>query len=331
MNYDLWSNSFKDENIAVDVTLTNNLVLSDNNYENVKTPIKSDSSVTGLKIDPVEVAVDTTAAVPKILSRWKQTEIPVTTFKKGRDQMKITEWGPYDNRYPIAFLNNIDSNDVYHFSILGPNGTWSIRNYKDLRHITSMEGTFPAEISAQKTGNDVQLELEYNGGTFVGRFGKKQAAGKHIFAFRDYQPEINWTVNWYQWDAAHDPNKNYEQFRSVFSGEPVKTEQAKKIDYTWWGNIGKNLPADSFAIVATGNVEVEKGRYRLSVTADDIVKVFVDNKLIIDFWDVSKYKNDEDTYHEAFIDLNGNHQVRIEHAENSGYATLIFKITPVTN
>jgi hypothetical protein len=117
----------------------------------------------------------------------------------------------------------------------------------------------------------------------------------------------------------------------VYANTPVKTEQAKKIDYTWWGPIGKNLPADSFAIVATGTVDVEKGMYKLSVTADDIVKVFVDDQLIIDFWDVVKYKYDEDTYHEAFIKLNGKHNIRIEHAENAGYATLIFKIIPVNN
>jgi hypothetical protein len=136
-------------------------------------------------------------------------------------------------------------------------------------------------------------------------------------------------VNWYSWDAAHDPNKNYELFKTVYNNSPVKTEQAKKIDYTWWGAIGKNLPADSFAIVATGTVVVEKGSYQLSVTADDLVKVFVDDRLVIDFWDVTKYKNDEDTHHNATVQLNGRHNIRIEQVENSGYATLIFKLIPL--
>ncbi|MEO6253549.1 MAG: right-handed parallel beta-helix repeat-containing protein [Ferruginibacter sp.] len=330
MNYDLWYNNFKNENIAVDVMLTYGLTFSDNKYENVKTQLKKDSAVEGIRIDPTDL-VDTTAVIPEILSIWKKKDIPAAGFKKGRNQIRITEWGPYDYHYPIIFLKKIDSNNVYYFDVLGPKGKFKIKKSKDVTNISIGEGTFPAEITAQGTGNDVQLELEYNGESFTNRFGKKQPAGNYIFTFRDFHPDINWTVKWYSWDAAHNPNKNYEQFKTVYANTPLRTEQAKKIDYTWWGAIGKNLLADSFAIVATGTVDVEEGMYKLSVTADDIVKVFVDEQLIIDFWDVSKYKYDEDTYHEAFIKLNGKHTIRIEHAENAGYATLIFKINPINN
>jgi hypothetical protein len=55
----------------------------------------------------------------------------------------------------------------------------------------------------------------------------------------------------------------------------------------------------------------------------------VDGKLKIDFWDASKYKYDEDTHHNATVELNGKHDIRIEHVENSGYATLIFKLVPL--
>lgn len=331
MNYIFYGNSFKDENIAYDLTLSRDLSLSKSEYENVRTTVKKDSTVEAMRIDPGDLT-DTAAVIPKILSTWKRNTIPVTTFEKGRNQIRITEWGPYpyDRPYPYIFLKKIDSNDVYHFDIVGPvKGNWSVSNSNDLRHITSMEGTFPAEIKAQKTGNDVQLQLQYSGETFTGRFGAEQPAGTYIFSFRDFQPDINWDVNWYKWDAAHNPNKNYEQFRSVYTNTPVKTEQVKKVDYTWWGSIGKNLPADSFAVVASGTVEVEKGNYQLSVTADDLVKVFVDGKLMIDFWDVSKYKYDEDTHHKATVELNGKHNIRIEQVENSGYATLIFKLIPL--
>jgi len=333
MKYDLWVNSFKNEAIALDLNLTRDIVLYKNRFENVKTQIRKDSSVENLNIDPDDLS-DSTAMIPPIIDAWKKKDIPLSSFAKGRNQIRITEWGPYPytHPYPYVFLKKIDSNDVYHFDVLGPkNGTWSVWKTNDLRHITGMEGTFPAEIKAQKTGNDVQFQLQYIGETFTGRFGAEQPAGTYIFSFRDFQPDINWNVNWYTWDAAHDPNKNYDQFKTVYNNTPVKTEQTKKIDYTWWGEIGKKLPADSFAIVATGTVEVEKGTYQLSVTADDLVKIFVDNKLVIDFWDVSKYKYDEDTHHNATVELNGKHTIRIEQVENSGYATLIFKLIPFNN
>jgi parallel beta-helix repeat protein len=328
MQYNFWENNFTNETVAFDLNLSTGITLYKNAYENVKTVIKKDSSVKELYIDPYEIA-DSTTAIPEIIGTWKKTQIPATAFKKGRDQVKITEWGPYDFRYPIIFLKKIDSNNIYYFDVLGPKGNWKIKNSKDLTNISMHEGQFPAALTIQKNGTDVQLNLEYVGEGFTDQFGKTQAGNKpYEFAFRDFQPEINWNVNWYKWDAAHDPNKNYELFKTVYNNNPVRSEQAKQIDYTWWGAIGKDLPADSFAIVATGTVVVEEGSYIISVTADDLVKVFVDDKLVIDFWDVSKYKYDEDTHHEAAVTLNGRHNIRIEQVENAGYATLIFKIKP---
>ncbi len=331
MKYLIYDNDFKNEKIGLDLTMTTD-ILGHNSFTNTEIPIKKDSTVVGFNtdadIDPVRI-VD---AQSKLVENWKTKSIPSSPGTEGRNQIRITEWGPYpyDHPYPYIFLKKIDSNDVYYFDVLGPaTGSWSVWKTNDLRHITSMEGNFPAEIKAQRTGPDVQLQLQYTGEGYTGRFGAEQPAGTYIFSFRDFLPDINWEVNWYSWDKAHDPNKNYEQFKTVYNNNPVKSETAKKIDYTWWGSIGKNLPADSFAIVATGTVEVEKGKYRLSVTADDLVKIFVDGKLIIDFWDVTKYRYDEDTHHTAVVELNGRHTIRIEQVENSGYATLIFKLIPL--
>ncbi len=331
MRYFLYSNSFNNEAIALDFNLTSDITLGANSYNNTALKIKKDSTVHDLD-SQANVAPAPLFEMHESVLEWKTKEIPVTNFPKGRSQMRITEWGPYDFRYPILFLKKIDSNQVYHFDVLGPKGKFKIKNSKGVTNISQTEGTFPAELTAQKNGEDVQLKMEYTGEAFTDQFGRRQSANKAVdFSFRDYQPDINWTVNWYSWDAAHNPNKNYDLFKTVYNNTPVKTEQTKKVDYTWWGSIGKNLPADSFSIVATGTVEVEKGSYQLSVTADDLVKVFVDGRLIIDFWDVTRYKYDEDTHHNATIELNGKHTIRIEQVENSGYATLIFKLIPLNN
>lgn len=329
MNYRILDNSFENENNAINVTLTDNIALNKNKFILCKKNIKTDSTVTNLKIQSTSL-VDSAVYVPQILSSWKNNNIPVTTFKKGRDQIKITEWGPYDFRYPIIFLKKIDSNHVYHFDVLGPKGKWKIKRTKDVKNISLQNGSFPASITAKQNGTDVQIELEYIGDAFTDQFGLQQAADKkHFFSFGDFNPEINWQVNWYGWDAAHDPNKNYQLFKNIFNNKPLLSEQVKDINYTWWGAIGKGLQADSFAVVATAGIDFAAGNYMLSVTADDLVKVFIDSKLVIDFWDASKYKYDEDMHHEAIIKLNGKHNIRIEQVENAGFATLIFKIKPL--
>ncbi len=330
-DYKIQKNHFLQVDNPYDFKRTENIDMLNNEEKGFQTLMKKDS-LTYVKINQSHMVWDREMSVAEIKIKKNKKNIPALSIPPGREQIRITGWGPYDYRYPILFLKKIDSNNMYHFDVLGPKGKWKIKHSKDVEQISETAGIFPAEIKAKQTGTDVQLQLEYIGEGFTDQFGKSRPANKiHHFSFRDYQPNINWTVNWYSWDSAHNPNKNYEQFKAVYNNSPVRSEQSAKIDYTWWGAIGKNLPADSFAIVATGVVEVEKGSYTLSVTADDLVKIFVDNKLMIDFWDVSAYKYDEDTHHEAIIQLNGKHTIRIEQAENSGYATLIFKLTPLNN
>lgn len=122
----------------------------------------------------------------------------------------------------------------------------------------------------------------------------------------------------------------YDSFKNfINSSTAVKTENIHQLNYTWWGAIGKQLPADSFTTVATTTVNVKKGLYNLGVTADDLVKVFIDGKLVIDFWDAKKYVYDEDAHHSALVELNGRHEIRIEQVENSGFATLLFSLKPL--
>ncbi len=337
--YTIRTNHFKSELKALDIKNTDSISIFTNylrkDYDSTFLFDKTNSNIVyydnGIPTGPLED--DENKIISYIGSPDQIQKIPKKIpdeFMPGRENIRITEWGPYDYRYPIIFLKSIDSNNIYHFDLLGPKGKFKIKNARYLTNISQSEGTFPATITGQKTGPDVRIVMGFTGDAFTDQFGKPQPATRpYVFSFRDFQPLIEWNVNWYTWDAAHDPNKNYELFKTVFNNAPVKSEQAKKIDYTWWGAIGKNLPADSFATVAVGTVDVPKGLYNLGVTADDLVKVFIDGKLVIDFWDASKYKNDEDAYHSTKVELGGKHTIRIEHVENSGYATLIFYLKPL--
>ena len=329
-DYKILNNSFEKENTAINIVLTDNIVLDRNKYIDTKKELKTDSTVTHLNL-PVKKLDDTTVVLHPFINAWNQKTIPLLSSPIGKNQIRITSWGPYDFRYPIIFLKKIDSNQVYYFDVLGPMGNWKIRKSKDISNISKNFGAFPATITAKKTGEDVQLILEYEGKKFISQFGKSQMAGKpYLFSYRDYQPDINWTVNWYSWDLAHDPNKNYPGFIDfINNSKSIKTETTKKLAYTWWGEIGKHLPADSFATIATSTISLEKGLYKIGVTADDLVKVYIDGKLVIDFWDAAKYVNDEDAHHSALIPLGGKHDIRVEQVENSGFATLIFTIKPM--
>ena len=110
---------------------------------------------------------------------------------------------------------------------------------------------------------------------------------------------------------------------------PFYTTQTKKLDYTWWGAVGKGLPADSFATVAESVMELPENNYAISITAYDMVKLFIDGKPVIDAWDASNSNLDENTNHKTHVALRGGkHTFKIIQAANSGLAALMFYIKP---
>ncbi len=63
----------------------------------------------------------------------------------------------------------------------------------------------------------------------------------------------------------------------------VRTDTA--IDFNWgWNSPAEEIPVNNFAVRWTGTFDVEGGRYRLTTTTDDGVRVYVDDRLVISSW-----------------------------------------------
>ena len=333
-NYILQNNRFNKNNIGIQASFTDSLQFSGNEFQAVELNLKFDSTVhadpvikTSFNLKNADFIKDNLPG--KCLK--DTTELLYSSLHAGRKEIRITKWGPYNYNYPILWLSKEDSTGHMSFELLGPKGKWKIRTATGVSKISAVTGTFPAILTAQKTSDNIKIDLIYTGEKFITQSGKKEPANVSFhFSYNRFDPGITWVVKWYRWDTAHNPNKNYSLYKQLTEGPPLKSVTTNKLDYTWWAEPGKELPADSFATVATSIIKVPKGKYEIGVTADDLVKVFMDGKLVIDFWDVTKYINDEDAHHRAVINMDGKvHSLRVEHAENTGFATLIFTIEPI--
>ncbi len=135
-------------------------------------------------------------------------------------------------------------------------------------------------------------------------------------------------MNWYAWDSLSHPENAVTAFEKLLNTTPLKSATVKDLNYIWWGKIDKELPADSFAVVATTSMNFPKDVYQLSITADDLVRVYLDGKMIIDAWSSSYTQYDDGTSHMVELALNGKHQLKVVHAEKTGLATLQLQIRP---
>lgn len=331
-NYWIAANRFTGNQKAFDIMGTDTVVFSGNTKIMVGENLVVGDRAENLDTSREEEFLDIDYQKDERLKAIKDTQMPAGIVPRGKNQMRITEWGPYDFRYPMVWLKTIDSAGLYHFEILGARGNWAVEKMTGFQVIDKGENHFPSAMTAKPDGSvqERNIQLKYTGPSFIDQFGKwKDSSASHSFAFTEFQSLSKWEINWYKWDSTHDPSKDFSSFTTLFETAPVLTTTADKVDYTWWGSIGKGLPTDSFATVATTKMILPEKDYTIGITADDYVKLFIDGKEVIDAWDTKYTERDEDTHHRIHIKLSaGEHSFRIVHAENKGLATLQFYIKP---
>lgn len=191
-NYVIAGNSFNKNTLVFNLSRTDSLKIFDNRISLADAVYKIDSAVTHF---------DTTFEEELIyqLSEEYKPEIPVIQkpiepFKgngkfAGRKNIMITEWGPYDFRYPVIWNTNpTDTSATMEFDLLGPKGTWKIISAKGVENISAKRGSFPSKITAQKStaaGTDIEILAEFAGEGFTDQFGNKKPAKKaYRFSFK---------------------------------------------------------------------------------------------------------------------------------------------------
>ena len=100
------------------------------------------------------------------------------------------------------------------------------------------------------------------------------------------------------------------------SGAPALTRQDPAVDYEWGTSApAPNLPADGFSVRWSQPFRFAAGTYRFTTTTDDGVRLWVDDRLLIDAWRPMRGSRS------ATIRLEeGIHQLRMEYFDQSGTA-----------
>ncbi len=259
---------------------------------------------------------------PKPLADGKKVPRPNSS---SRENIHLTNWGPYNFEYPVIILKEIKDN-LYHFSLKGPYGEWQLRSVIGLRNLSKRKGLIGDTFTAERRDSVelINLQLEYTGSELFTALGDTLTAGTPlVFDFVRYEKPLNWKVQWYQYDENSDPLKNYDAFARLKFEKPLKEEQAQQLAYVWWGTPGEGIPADGFATFAESKFDIRNGKYKIILTSDDGVRLWLDGKLVIDHWDMHEPAVDE-----VEVNLGGAHKIEIEHFDISGFSNLDFRIEP---
>jgi parallel beta-helix repeat protein len=325
-------NSFNRNSLVYHISGTKELHIFSNTYSNCESIFNIDSTVSGLDTSKLQL-FDTLANEESPLKNV-QDPFKGNGRMAGRKNIMITEWGPYDFRYPVIWhINADDTSGMMEFRVLGPKGKWKIISFKGVGKPDVVSDTFPSlfkvsELASENT--DIEIVAEFSGISFTDQFGKKINAGQpYRFRYKEFFQPVDFTVSWYAWDSTNNPISN--EYRTWLKDQkPFLVQQTRQLDFSWWGGLkSREDTIAQFLTIAEGVADVKDGDYELRLTWDDAVRVYIDGKMVLDQWNPSKYQFDESPSRSVKLHMGGKHHIRVEHVELGGFATLALEIKKI--
>lgn len=291
------------------------------------------------KATPTASAPETSTALPAALPNGMNALIP-EGMPRGRETMIVDEWGPYDYRSPKVWPVGKATDRPLKLRVLGPKGTWRLVTADGGRVNKSSGATGDEIVVTPVAGNlDLRLTFEYVGEEVVDPRGRRTPAGqRHRFTYTQFEPAVAWNTRWWTWTEAQDPLKAPEAFAARLGDPPTLRQTVARFDLISGRVLVEGLPTDRLAMRAEGTVNLPARRYEFSTgdevgqrsaelgggpgayelvtISDDGLRVWVDDRLVIDRWDIHGSTVDR-------VPLSaGRHRIRLEYFESTGWAEL---------
>ncbi len=299
-------NTFGGDEVAIELHRTKNTTMVGNTMIDVGKKIKADSGSTPKMLagsaEPWEL--------PKYPAEGKKNSKD-RRFLAGRQNIVMNEWGPLDASKTVLVPQALIGGSRVEIRVLGKPGTFNVTKVSDGISIDNKTGPVPGAfvLEAQQDGcTDYEIAVQVGDKTL-------KASGS--------VSRSSWKVRFYGWDKEHDPRKNADRWQELLDTEAVATVSVPALEFYWGASSPlENLPADNFALVAETTMTLPKGLFRFEAIYDDGVRVWVDDKKIIDDW---KWNAAKQTGMGLELEA-GPHKIRVEHFEIEGHAQLFFTV-----
>lgn len=154
---------------------------------------------------------------------------------------------------------------------------------------------------------------------------KQLSAGNHSLQIDYYQntggAQVKFWIDRVDGEAAW---KGGFYNNTNLGGDPSVVKYYDVLAFDWTNKAPANgITADYFSARFTGEYQFSGGKYRFIATADDGIRVWIDDQLILDQWHITSIK----TY-TVDVDVSaGKHTVKVEYFENTGRAVCKLKWT----
>jgi parallel beta-helix repeat protein len=245
---------------------------------------------------------------------------------RGRDQIVMDEWGPWDHESPLV-RPAISGSGEHVFDVFG---------LRKIGEVKVLQGDVAAQIVATNMGSptrdDMKLRIRARSG--VARYRVRLVADGFEKELTGTIVAAAWSVRMFPWKV--DPRENLVEWRKLAEGPDARSAMVPRLDFPFGMGGPRDLKisesitrdgpgGDHFGLIAQTALKLPKGRWRFRTNSDDGVRVMVNGKPVIENW----------TWHvpttnDAIFDqpAEGEVSIVVEYFEIDGFATLRLDIDP---
>ena len=245
---------------------------------------------------------------------------------RGRQNIIMTEWGPWDHVTPmVRLVKSIGGSAIYEI-LKAPSAHVRVEILGD--HVRGVLAPVPGKRDESRvTVSAVQPGVR----SYV---LKVQAAGKPLAEIKGSLLAIRWQATFFPWPSDVDPRKSLEGYRKLAEGPTAVSDDVDQLSFKY-GMRGPSeldisdkvtaakLSADHFGMVARARVPLTKGTWEFTTLSDDGVRVSVDGKPVIENW--TWHGPSRDTGN-LTLDADKTVEIVVEHFQIDGFAVLEFSL-----
>ena len=298
------------------------------NPTQAETLLVARGDTSAVRIESPDVAVEVGTSSPVVPLAGGAAALPSQYASHPRSTIIVDEWGPYDWKSPKLWPVDSSRSAPLKLRVLGPTGPvrWRLLSARGAR-LSKQRGAVGDTIVVTPTAGRVEdwtVRLEYRGAATRSPTGTVRAAGQpYEFSYSRFDPKAVWNVKVFAWNDTTHPLNAKAAFQSLLRGErgaPALERREPRLDYMWYRPRITGWPVDKYGVSATTTVDLPAGAYTLRTISDDGIRVYVDDRLVIEDWSVH-----ESRVREVPLTV-GKHVVRVEYFQGDGWAELRVEI-----
>ncbi len=338
-DYQIADNRFARHRVLLRARNTSGLLFAGNRWSGVDSVTVLGDSTTVDDRDNAEAALRSSdcagvpalaaselAGLPRSIGRPRPIPVsPVT--RRDRSAIVVDEWGPYDWRSPRLWPVDSSHASPLRLAVLGPPGRWRVIGQRGIASLSARAGRVGDTLSVAPMSDslgDWAVRLEYRGEATTSPTGVPTSAGtSYGFGYERFEPGIDWETRIFAWSDSTDPRTRSDAFAALLGTEPALRVRLPRLDLEWYRPTMKGVPQERWALEASTMVTLPNATMALRTISDDGVRVWVDDRLVIDHWDS----------HESAVDevpiAPGRHQLRTQYYQMDGWTELRVEIARV--